>query len=109
MEATQKRELRRARPWRVPGGRLSKLITRRFRSCICANYLPTTRAALRAPAGASVVVCNIDSFDQWGVELGKILAQRIIPELESKDEPKLAHDSSTNSLIHRDRHLKESA
>jgi len=44
-------------------------------------------------------VWNIDSFDQWGVELGKVLAQRIIPELESKNEPKLAHDSSTNNLI----------
>jgi glucose-6-phosphate isomerase len=44
-------------------------------------------------------VWNIDSFDQWGVELGKVLAQRIIPELESKTEPKLAHDSSTNTLI----------
>jgi len=44
-------------------------------------------------------IWNIDSFDQWGVELGKVLAQRIIPELESKAVPKLAHDSSTNSLI----------
>ena len=44
-------------------------------------------------------VWNIDSFDQWGVELGKVLAQRIIPELESKSEPKLAHDGSTNNLI----------
>ncbi|HEX5472143.1 MAG TPA: glucose-6-phosphate isomerase [Lacipirellulaceae bacterium] len=47
------------------------------------------------------VVWNIDSFDQWGVELGKVLAQRIIPELESKTEPALAHDSSTNNLIRR--------
>jgi len=45
------------------------------------------------------VIWNIDSFDQWGVELGKALAQRIIPEIESKDEPNLAHDSSTNNLI----------
>ena len=45
------------------------------------------------------VIWNIDSFDQWGVELGKVLAQRIIPELESKTEPMLAHDSSTNNLI----------
>ena len=44
-------------------------------------------------------IWNIDSFDQWGVELGKVLAQRIIPELESKAEPQLAHDSSTNNLI----------
>jgi len=55
------------------------------------------------------VIWNIDSFDQWGVELGKVLAQRIIPELESKDEPKLAHDSSTNRLIRRYRQLKEKA
>jgi glucose-6-phosphate isomerase len=47
------------------------------------------------------VLWNIDSFDQWGVELGKVLAQRIIPELESRAEPKLGHDSSTNQLIRR--------
>ncbi len=52
-------------------------------------------------------VWNIDSFDQWGVELGKMLAQRIIPELESEDEPKLCHDSSTNNLIRRYRKLRE--
>ena len=45
------------------------------------------------------IIWNIDSFDQWGVELGKVLAQRIIPEIESKTEPTLAHDSSTNNLI----------
>jgi glucose-6-phosphate isomerase len=45
-------------------------------------------------------IWNLDSFDQWGVELGKVLAQRIIPELESEREPKLEHDSSTNNLIH---------
>ncbi len=54
------------------------------------------------------VIWNIDSFDQWGVELGKVLAQRIIPELESKAEPALSHDSSTNNLIRRYRKLKES-
>ena len=53
------------------------------------------------------VVWNIDSFDQWGVELGKVLAQRIIPELESKTEPALGHDSSTNTLIRRYRKHKE--
>jgi len=47
------------------------------------------------------VIWDIDSFDQWGVELGKALAQRIIPELESKTEPRLGHDSSTNNLIRR--------
>jgi glucose-6-phosphate isomerase len=52
-------------------------------------------------------IWDIDSFDQWGVELGKVLAQRIVPELESKTEPKLSHDSSTNNLIRRYRKLKE--
>jgi glucose-6-phosphate isomerase len=52
-------------------------------------------------------IWNIDSFDQWGVELGKVLAQRIIPELKSQAEPKLGHDSSTNNLIRRYRRLKE--
>src|SRR6267142_1163630 len=52
-------------------------------------------------------IWNIDSFDQWGVELGKVLAQRIIPELESTAEPVLAHDSSTNNLIRRYRQQKE--
>jgi glucose-6-phosphate isomerase len=51
-------------------------------------------------------VWNINSFDQWGVELGKVLALRIIPELKSKDEPQLAHDSSTNALIRRYRARK---
>jgi glucose-6-phosphate isomerase len=54
-------------------------------------------------------IWNINSFDQWGVELGKALAQRIIPELESKTEPALNHDSSTNTLIRRYRKLKEAA
>jgi glucose-6-phosphate isomerase len=51
-------------------------------------------------------IWQVDSFDQWGVELGKALAQRIIPEVESATEPKLAHDSSTNALIRRYRRLK---
>jgi glucose-6-phosphate isomerase len=54
-------------------------------------------------------IWNINSFDQWGVELGKALAQRIIPELESKTEPVLGHDSSTNTLIRRYRKHKEAA
>jgi glucose-6-phosphate isomerase len=53
------------------------------------------------------VIWNIDSFDQWGVELGKALAQRIIPQLEDKVASKLKHDSSTNNLIRRYRKLKE--
>jgi glucose-6-phosphate isomerase len=52
-------------------------------------------------------IWGIDSFDQWGVELGKLLAQRIIPELEAKEEPSLRHDSSTNTLIRQYRRLKE--
>jgi glucose-6-phosphate isomerase len=54
-------------------------------------------------------IWGIDSFDQWGVELGKILAKRIIPELESREEHKLEHDGSTNNLIRRYRKYKETA
>ena len=53
------------------------------------------------------VMWNVNSFDQWGVELGKALAQRIIPELERPTEPKLDHDSSTNNLIRRYWNLKQ--
>ncbi len=53
------------------------------------------------------VIWNIDSFDQWGVELGKALAQKIVPELENESEPELAHDSSTNALVRRYRSLKK--
>jgi glucose-6-phosphate isomerase len=52
-------------------------------------------------------IWQIDPFDQWGVELGKVLAQSIIPELEDREEPKLQHDSSTNTLIRRYRQFKE--
>ncbi len=52
-------------------------------------------------------IWHVDSFDQWGVELGKVLAQRIIPELESEAQPKLGHDTSTNGLIRRYRRLRE--
>jgi len=55
------------------------------------------------------VIWNINSFDQWGVEVGKDLVQRIIPELESEEEPALDHDSSTNALIRRYRELKNTA
>ena len=51
-------------------------------------------------------IWDIDSFDQWGVELGKVLAVQIFPELESEDEPELTHDSSTNALIRHYRTLK---
>jgi glucose-6-phosphate isomerase len=52
------------------------------------------------------VIWNVDSFDQWGVELGKVLAQRIIPELESDNEPALGHDGSTNNMIRRYRKFR---
>ncbi|HXJ72365.1 MAG TPA: glucose-6-phosphate isomerase, partial [Candidatus Dormibacteraeota bacterium] len=52
-------------------------------------------------------IWQLDSFDQWGVELGKVLAQRIIPEMKSIVEPKLSHDSSTNCLIRQARKMKE--
>jgi glucose-6-phosphate isomerase len=79
---------------------------------ILANRLtPQTLGKLIALYEHSVftqgAIWNIDSFDQWGVELGKVLAQRIIPELESKTEPELGHDSSTNCLIRRYRQLKD--
>ncbi len=71
---------------------------------------PKTLGALVALYEHSVfvqgVVWDIDSFDQWGVELGKVLAQRTLPELVSRAEPKLAHDSSTNALIRRYRALR---
>jgi len=54
-------------------------------------------------------IWQIDSFDQWGVELGKQLAQRIIPELTAGEEPPLGHDSSTNALIRRYRTMKGTA
>jgi glucose-6-phosphate isomerase len=55
------------------------------------------------------VVWGLDSFDQWGVELGKVLAKRIVPELEARGEPRLEHDGSTNTLIRRYRKMKESS
>ena len=73
---------------------------------------PHTLGALVALYEHSVftqgVIWGIDSFDQWGVELGKALARRIIPELESDVEPPLEHDSSTNALIRRYRALRDS-
>src|SRR5207249_1522041 len=72
---------------------------------------PHTLGALVALYEHSVftqgTIWHIDSFDQWGVELGKVLASRIVPELESAHEPALAHDSSTNALIRRYRRLRE--
>lgn len=60
----------------------------------------------RVPSSAKSSRKGIDSFDQWGVELGKQLALAIIPELTSATEPDLDHDSSTNALVRRYRMLK---
>ncbi len=77
---------------------------------LAARLTPETLGSLVALYEHSVftqgTIWNIDSFDQWGVELGKVLAQRTIPELDSVDEPPLKHDSSTNALIRRYRRLK---
>jgi glucose-6-phosphate isomerase len=97
--------------WLVPhrifeGNRPSNMI-------IAERLTPETLGKLVALYEHSVftqgAIWSIDPFDQWGVELGKVLAQRIIPELESDAQPKLEHDSSTNNLIRRYRNLKESA
>jgi glucose-6-phosphate isomerase len=86
-------------PHRVfPGNRPSNTI-------LADRLTPETLGKLVALYEHSVftqgVIWDVDSFDQWGVELGKVLAQRIIPELESQTEPTLNHDSSTNTLIRR--------
>ena len=62
--------------------------------------------AVRAQRVHAGRIWHIDSFDQWGVELGKVLAKKIAFELENKDEPALAHDSSTNTLIRKYRQWK---
>ena len=83
----------------------------RSNTILAERLTPQTLGALVALYEHSVftqgAIWNIDSFDQWGVELGKVLAQRIIPELESAGEPSLAHDSSTNALIRRYRHFRK--
>jgi glucose-6-phosphate isomerase len=88
-----------------PGNRPSSII-------LAERLTPAVLGALIAIYEHSVfvqgVIWQIDSFDQWGVELGKVLAQRIIPELSSADEPPLSHDSSTNALIRRYRALRRS-
>jgi glucose-6-phosphate isomerase len=70
------------------------------------NLLGTLIALYEHSVFIQGVIWNINSFDQWGVELGKALAQKIIPEVESPTEPKLNHDSSTNNLIRRYREMK---
>jgi glucose-6-phosphate isomerase len=91
-------------PFRVcEGNRPTNLI-------LAEKLTPRTLGSLVALYEHSVftqgAVWNIDSFDQWGVELGKVLAHRIIPELQSSAEPELKHDSSTNALIQRYRRLR---
>jgi glucose-6-phosphate isomerase len=94
-------------PFRVfEGNRPTNLI-------LAEKLTPRTLGSLVALYEHSVftqgAIWNIDSFDQWGVELGKALAQRIVPELQSSAEPTLKHDSSTNSLIQRYRRLRGNA
>ncbi|HSR93970.1 MAG TPA: hypothetical protein VLK56_03810, partial [Solirubrobacterales bacterium] len=71
---------------------------------------PRTLGALVALYEHSVftqgAIWGIDSFDQWGVELGKVLAKQIVPELQAAEEPELSHDSSTNTLIRRYRQAR---
>ena len=118
----------RSEPRRWPSARRprrSRPRARRTGSCRTASSRATAHRTRFSPSGSPrkpsassspststsssrrATIWNIDSFDQWGVELGKELAQRIIPELESKAEPALTHDSSTNNLIRRYRKLKE--
>jgi|tagenome__1003787_1003787.scaffolds.fasta_scaffold20986286_5 glucose-6-phosphate isomerase len=89
--------------WLVPhrvfeGNRPSNTIIAR---CLTPKTLGKLIALYEHSVFTQGVIWNIDSFDQWGVELGKALAQRIIPELEATTEPALEHDSSTNNLIRR--------
>jgi glucose-6-phosphate isomerase len=87
--------------WLVPhrvfeGNRPSNLI---FAERLTPESLGTLVALYEHSVFTQGAIWNIDSFDQWGVQLGKVLAQRIIPELESQSDPVLGHDSSTNNLI----------
>jgi glucose-6-phosphate isomerase len=94
-------------PHRVfPGNRPSNMI---FADRLTPEILGNLVALYEHAVFTQGAIWNIDSFDQWGVELGKVLAQRIVPELESATEPKLAHDSSTNNLIRYYRRSKETA
>lgn len=81
-----------------PGNRPSNLL---FLEKLTPFALGTLVALYEHSVFTQGVVWDIGSFDQWGVELGKVLAQRIVPELEAADEPALTHDSSTNALIRR--------
>ena len=78
---------------------------------LAGRLTPATLGALVALYEHSVftqaTIWDIDPFDQWGVELGKVLAQRIVPELTATREPELDHDSSTNALIRRYRRMRD--
>ena len=96
-------------PWRVPhrvfpGNRPTNTI-------LADRLTPGILGALVALYEHSVftqgTIWGINSFDQWGVELGKVLATRIVAELESEDEPEPSHDSSTNALIRRYRQARD--
>jgi glucose-6-phosphate isomerase len=95
-------------PWLVPhrtfeGNRPTNTI---LAKCLTPDTLGRLIALYEHSVFTQGSIWNIDSFDQWGVELGKVLASRIVPELESEDDPRLAHDSSTNALIRRYRRLR---
>lgn len=96
-------------PWLVPHRVFEG--NRPTNTLLAKQLTPATLGALIALYEHSVftqgVIWNIDSFDQWGVELGKVLARRTAPELESVEEPELTHDSSTNTLIRRYRRLRK--
>jgi glucose-6-phosphate isomerase len=97
--------------WLVPhrvfeGNRPSNTI---LAECLTPDTLGKLIALYEHSVFTQGTIWSIDSFDQWGVELGKVLAQHIIAELESKPEPTLSHDSSTNNLIRRYRKLKEAS
>jgi glucose-6-phosphate isomerase len=95
-------------PWLVPHRTFEG--NRPTNTILATRLTPETLGRLIALYEHSVFtqgsIWNIDSFDQWGVELGKVLASRIVPQLESEDVPHLAHDSSTNALIRRYRRLR---
>jgi glucose-6-phosphate isomerase len=93
-------------PHRVmPGNRPTNVLLARK---LTPRLLGTLVALYEHSVFTQGTIWDIDSFDQWGVELGKVLAVQIIPELESQEEPALSHDSSTNALIRRYRQLKSS-
>jgi glucose-6-phosphate isomerase len=96
-------------PWRVPHRAFPG--SRPTNTILADRLTPATLGALVALYEHSVftqgTIWGINSFDQWGVELGKVLATRIVAELEAEDEPELSHDSSTNALIRRYRQARD--